>query len=100
MDFLILPDVDFKPAYWNRKNSYKRLRSDRNYPFKKRKFFDCISVSNSDEGISSECVSDAPEKGIIGDDFGSHPKTHEGFMHAFYLFGFWVSVLVIICTLC
>nr|ACH81293.1 putative double-strand telomere binding protein 2 [Carica papaya] len=70
-------NVDFKPAYWNRKNSYKRLRSDRNYPFKKRKFFDCISVSNSDEGISSECVSDAPEKGIIGDDFGSHPKTHE-----------------------
>ncbi|XP_059626594.1 telomere repeat-binding protein 5-like isoform X2 [Cornus florida] len=56
-----------KPAYRNRKNCYKRQRSQRDYPFKKRKLFDCSSVSNSDGGISSEGISSLPGKGFSGD---------------------------------
>ncbi|XP_073150186.1 telomere repeat-binding protein 2-like [Henckelia pumila] len=34
------------------KRSFKRQRSPRDYPFKKRKFYECSSMSNSDEGNS------------------------------------------------
>lgn len=42
------------------KRSLKRQRSPRDYPFKKRKFYKCSSMSNSDEGNS-------------GGALGSHP---------------------------
>ncbi|CAA3009631.1 telomere repeat-binding 5 [Olea europaea subsp. europaea] len=60
--------------YLNRNNSYKRKRSQRDYPFKKRKFFDCSSVSNSDEGISSDGISSVPEYGYGGGALGSGPS--------------------------
>ncbi|KAL0369992.1 UNVERIFIED_CONTAM: Telomere repeat-binding protein 5 [Sesamum angustifolium] len=41
--------------YLNRKN-FKRERSMRDYPFKKRKLYDCGSGSNSDEGIDSQGI--------------------------------------------
>ncbi|XP_073062132.1 telomere repeat-binding protein 5-like [Primulina eburnea] len=34
------------------KKSFKRQRSPRDYPFKKRKFYECSSMSNSDKGNS------------------------------------------------
>ncbi|KAL0390429.1 UNVERIFIED_CONTAM: Telomere repeat-binding protein 5 [Sesamum calycinum] len=42
--------------YLNRKNNFKRERSMRDYPFKKRKLYDCGSGSNSDEGIDSQGI--------------------------------------------
>ncbi|GKV32890.1 hypothetical protein SLEP1_g41456 [Rubroshorea leprosula] len=69
-------DEDLKPSYCNRNNCYKRLRSERNYPFKKRKFFQYASLPNSDGGISSEGIAHSPEKGINGDATGSCPKMH------------------------
>ncbi|KAE8666701.1 Telomere repeat-binding protein 5 [Hibiscus syriacus] len=51
-------DENLKSGYCNR-SAYKRLRSGRNYPFKKRKFFYCRSESNSDGGTSSEGISDS-----------------------------------------
>ncbi|KAK6935840.1 hypothetical protein RJ641_032870 [Dillenia turbinata] len=56
-----------KPAHCIRKSCYKRQRSQRNFPFKKRKFSDHSSVSSSDGGISSEGISSSPKKGIIGE---------------------------------
>ncbi|KAL0418100.1 UNVERIFIED_CONTAM: Telomere repeat-binding protein 5 [Sesamum radiatum] len=42
--------------YLNRKTNFKRERSMRDYPFKKRKLYDCGSGSNSDEGIDSQGI--------------------------------------------
>ncbi|CAL2263986.1 unnamed protein product [Prunus armeniaca] len=58
---------DQKPNYHNRKNCYKRQRSQMNIPFKKRKLFDRSAVLNIDEGISREGFFDSRGKGITGD---------------------------------
>ncbi|CAN6695985.1 unnamed protein product [Malus baccata var. baccata] len=55
---------DMKPNYHNRKNCYKRQRSQMNMPFKKRRLFDHSTVPNPDEGISREGFFDLREKGI------------------------------------
>ncbi|XVE59268.1 hypothetical protein DITRI_Ditri05aG0032400 [Diplodiscus trichospermus] len=54
-------DENLKSGYCDR-SAYKRLRSERNYPFKKRKFLHYRSVSNSDGGTSIDGISDSPEK--------------------------------------
>ncbi|XWS53118.1 hypothetical protein CRYUN_Cryun11dG0130200 [Craigia yunnanensis] len=66
-------DENLKSAYCDR-SAYKRLRSERNYPFKKRKFLHCSSMSNSDGGISSEGISDSPKKSINGNASRVYPK--------------------------
>ncbi|KAE8727997.1 Telomere repeat-binding protein 5 [Hibiscus syriacus] len=66
-------DENLKSAYCDR-SSYRRLRSERNYPFKKRKFLHYSSVSNSDGGISSEGISNSPEQSINGNDSVVYPK--------------------------
>ncbi|GMJ10800.1 TRF-like 2 [Hibiscus trionum] len=66
-------DENLKSAYCDR-SAYKRLRSERNYPFKKRKFLHYSSVSNSDGGISSEGISSSPEQSINGNASGVYPK--------------------------
>ncbi|KDP42252.1 hypothetical protein JCGZ_02982 [Jatropha curcas] len=67
---------DSKPLYHKRKNYYKYQRSERLYPFKKRKHFGYGSQSNSEEGISSEFVSNSPQKGSARDAVGSYLKMH------------------------
>ncbi|KAF5751440.1 telomere repeat-binding protein 2 isoform X2 [Tripterygium wilfordii] len=69
-------DKDMKPFFRYRKESYKRQRSERIYPFKKRKHFDCSSASNSDGGICSEFLSDSPEHENNVDVSGSYLKMH------------------------
>ncbi|KAJ7980839.1 Telomere repeat-binding protein [Quillaja saponaria] len=69
-------DGDLKPIYRNRKNSYKRLRSQMNVPFKKRKLFYGNYVSNSDGCIRSDGISCSAEKGSNGDASGSSAKIH------------------------
>ncbi|KAI3450375.1 hypothetical protein Pfo_007040 [Paulownia fortunei] len=59
--------------YLDRKNSFKRQRSLRDYPFKKRKLYDCSSVSNSDEGISNDGICGVPENGTNRDGLASGP---------------------------
>ncbi|MBA0609345.1 hypothetical protein Godav_021412, partial [Gossypium davidsonii] len=66
-------DENLKSAYCDR-SAYKRIRSERNYPFKKRKFLHYSSVSNSDGGISSEGISGSPEQSINGNASGVYPK--------------------------
>ncbi|XVF05499.1 hypothetical protein REPUB_Repub05bG0177500 [Reevesia pubescens] len=68
-------DENLKSDYCNR-SAYKRLRSERNYPFKKRKFLHYSSVSNSDGGTHSEGISDSPEKSINGNASSVYPKMH------------------------
>ncbi|XWS74126.1 hypothetical protein CRYUN_Cryun02cG0188600 [Craigia yunnanensis] len=68
-------DEKLKSGYCDR-SAYKRLRSERNYPFKKRKFLHCSSVSNSDGGISSEGIFYSPEKSINGNASSVYPKMH------------------------
>lgn len=60
-----------KPIYRKRKNYYKYQRSERIYPFKKRKHFGYSSPSNSDGGISCEFISDSPLKGNDGNVSGT-----------------------------
>ncbi|GAV78278.1 hypothetical protein CFOL_v3_21746 [Cephalotus follicularis] len=69
-------DADFENVYHSRKNCYKHQRSQRNFPIKKRKFYECSSELNSDEGISSEGISGSPERGMKGDAYSCCPKMH------------------------
>lgn len=64
--------------YLNRKNCFKHQRSLRDYPFKKRKLFDCGSVSNSDEGNSSDGLCTLPGNGTNGDGLSSGPTLPGG----------------------
>lgn len=64
--------------YLNRKNGFKRQRSLRDYPFKKRKLYDCSSVSNSDESVSGDGICRASENGINGDGLGFGPTLPGG----------------------
>ncbi|XP_022755781.1 telomere repeat-binding protein 5-like isoform X2 [Durio zibethinus] len=68
-------DENSKSGYYGR-STYKCLRSERNYPFKKRKFLHYSSVSNSDGGTSNEGISDSPEKSINGNTASVYPKMH------------------------
>ncbi|CAK9139491.1 unnamed protein product [Ilex paraguariensis] len=59
-------DTETKAVY-HRKKSHKQQRSQRDYPFKKRKLYFCSSVSNSDGEISSDGIASSPGKGSNGD---------------------------------
>ncbi|XP_058199530.1 telomere repeat-binding protein 5-like [Rhododendron vialii] len=71
--------AETKPAYHNRKNCYKRKRSLRDYPLKKRILYDGRSLSNSDGGITSEGISSSPRKGFSCDASGSGATLHGAF---------------------
>ncbi|TYJ33381.1 hypothetical protein E1A91_A05G100100v1 [Gossypium mustelinum] len=68
-------DENLKSGYCNR-STYKRLRSGRNFPFKKRKFLHYTSESNSDGGTISEGIFDLPEKNINGKASILYSKMH------------------------
>lgn len=59
--------------YLSRKNGFKRQRSLRDYPFKKRKLYDCSSVSNSDESITGDGMFRVSKNGANEDGLGSVP---------------------------
>lgn len=69
-------DVEAKPLFGKRKASYGFETSPDNTLVKRRKFFDRVSGVTSDEGFSSESVSNSPEKGIDGDNPSSSAKLH------------------------
>ncbi|XP_027342541.1 telomere repeat-binding protein 2-like [Abrus precatorius] len=54
-------DGNLKPVYSSRKNYYKRQRSQMNIPFKKRKLFNCSSVTNSNGYFRSGGTYYSPE---------------------------------------
>ncbi|KAK7261488.1 hypothetical protein RIF29_27801 [Crotalaria pallida] len=69
-------DGNLKPVYSGMKNCYKLIRSESNIPFKKRKLFNCSSVSNSDGFIRSggTCYSHANVKNR---GVSSFPRMHK-----------------------
>ncbi|XP_077215240.1 telomere repeat-binding protein 3-like isoform X2 [Tasmannia lanceolata] len=60
-------DLELKPIFCSRKMCYTRRRTQRCSPFKRRKLFEPRSLSNSDGAISSDDVSNSPEKGVSGE---------------------------------
>lgn len=85
---ILCPDLETKPVYHNRKICYKRKRSLRDYPFKKRILLDGRSLSNSDGGITSEGISGSPRKGFSCDASGSGVTLHGGLFPSFHVFYF------------
>ncbi|XP_058109614.1 telomere repeat-binding protein 2-like [Magnolia sinica] len=69
-------DSDTKPVFRSRKTCYTRQRTQRCNPFKRRRLFESRSMSTSDGGISSEGISNSPEKIINGEVTGSSPTMH------------------------
>ncbi|GFZ18030.1 TRF-like 2 [Actinidia rufa] len=72
-------DSETKPVYHNRKTCYKRQRSQRDYPIKKRILYDRVSVSNFDGGVSHEDISSSPRKGSSFGASGSAAMVHGAF---------------------
>lgn len=75
---MFFPDAETKTVYRNRNNCYKRQRSLRDYPFKKRKLFDHGLEFNSDDGISSDALYSSPVKGTSVDVSGLGATAHGG----------------------
>ncbi|XAR60605.1 hypothetical protein NMG60_11034044 [Bertholletia excelsa] len=69
-------DSEIKPVCHNRNNYYKRQRSQRDYPFKKRKLYDSSSVSNSDGGINGEGIAKYSGKRVSCNVSSSAAKLH------------------------
>ncbi|XP_057480798.1 telomere repeat-binding protein 5-like [Actinidia eriantha] len=72
-------DSETKPVYHNRKTCYKRQRSQRDYPIKKRILYDRVSLSNFDGGVSHEDISSSPRKGFSFGASGSAAMVHGAF---------------------
>ena len=83
---ILYPDSETKPVYHNRKTCYKRQRSQRDYPIKKRILYDRVSVSNFDGGVSHENISSSPRKGFRFGASGSATMVHGGLFPSFPFF--------------
>ncbi|KAL9305332.1 Telomere repeat-binding protein 5 [Arabidopsis thaliana] len=55
-------DLDLKSDYYSKKHCLKSLRSERNYPIKKRRYFDGYTASQSEETNKNEGQSGSPRK--------------------------------------
>ncbi|KAM3374032.1 telomere repeat-binding protein 5 isoform X1 [Capsicum galapagoense] len=53
-------------VYYNRNIDYKHQRSQRDFPFKKRKVFKCGSLSNSDKEMSTDGICSSPTDDLHG----------------------------------
>ncbi|XP_044505405.1 telomere repeat-binding protein 5-like [Mangifera indica] len=68
---------ELRTVYRNRNISYGSVRSEKNYPIKKRRIFNYSSVSNFNGGISGEDICVSPKRVINGDVSGLCSKIHE-----------------------
>ncbi|KAE9615048.1 putative transcription factor MYB-HB-like family [Lupinus albus] len=69
-------DGGVKPLYRKRKTCYSFERSRHSSLFKRRKFFGRSIVITSDGGVSSDSVSNSPNKGMDGDNSNSSAKLY------------------------
>ncbi|XP_056165285.1 telomere repeat-binding protein 5-like isoform X2 [Syzygium oleosum] len=76
--------LNFKADYKDKSSYYKRQRSQRNYPFKKRKFFDIDFESYSDKEISSKAAVYPPENHTDGDVSAKWPSPPVSGQHLSY----------------
>ena len=76
--FHIFLDGGIKPLHRKRKTYYNYDRCQYDTLYKKRKFFDHSSIVTSDGGISSESVSNSPEKVMNGDKSSSVAMSQGG----------------------
>ncbi|XP_030537547.1 telomere repeat-binding protein 5 isoform X1 [Rhodamnia argentea] len=76
--------VNFKADYKDKSSYYKRQRSQRNYPFKKRKFFDIDFESYSDKEISSNAAVYPSENHTDGDVSAKRPSPPASGQHLSY----------------
>lgn len=88
----MLSDGELRTVYRNRNSCYKSIRSERNYPIKKRRLFNYSSVSNYDGGISGEDICVSPKRVMNGDVSGLCSKMHGGIFtcvlfRVFFVFG-------------
>ncbi|XP_004241221.1 telomere repeat-binding protein 5 isoform X4 [Solanum lycopersicum] len=70
-------------VYYNRnigykRDGYKHQRSQRDFPFKKRKVFKCGSFSNSDGEMSTDGISSSPTNDLHGNASGSSKASSGG----------------------
>ncbi|EOA36507.1 hypothetical protein CARUB_v10011259mg [Capsella rubella] len=55
-------DLDMKHDYYSKKHCLKSLRSERNFPIKKRRYFDGYTASQSEETAKTDGLSGSPRK--------------------------------------
>ncbi|XP_044482755.1 telomere repeat-binding protein 5-like isoform X2 [Mangifera indica] len=70
-------DGELRSVYRSRNSCYKSIRSERNYPIKKRRLFNYSSESNYDGGISGEGICVSPKRVMNEDVSGLCSKMHE-----------------------
>ena len=72
------PGLDTRYAYHNRVKDYKRQRSFRDHPIKKRKLYDHTFTTNAYERVNKNDASFSPGKSYGGNASGSVATMHEG----------------------
>ncbi|XP_024975245.1 telomere repeat-binding protein 5-like [Cynara cardunculus var. scolymus] len=71
-------DEELKAVYCNRKTCYKRQRSLKDYPFKKRRLYELDNFSNSDDVVNSEERYSPPQKDSTENGTGLGVKSEGG----------------------
>lgn len=76
---MILSDMERKPAFYGKEScySYRRQRTQRCSPFKRRKLFKRSLISTSGRGVSGE-GDNSPEKNSNGEVVGLGATLHGG----------------------
>ncbi|XP_063943370.1 telomere repeat-binding protein 5 isoform X2 [Daucus carota subsp. sativus] len=69
--------LETKPVYQNKANGYKRQRSLRDYPIKKRRLYGHSFETNAYEMVNNNDTSFSPGKGYSENASGSVPTMHE-----------------------
>ncbi|XP_076892337.1 telomere repeat-binding protein 5-like [Bidens hawaiensis] len=65
-------------VYSNKKTCFKRQRSMKDYPFKKRRLYELDNFSNNDDVVDSEAKPSPPRKDPIDNGFSSGVKSEGG----------------------
>jgi hypothetical protein len=74
MAFDMFPDWKTKPPFCNGRTSYSCQRSQKIFPFKKRKFFDQSTLPTSDGAFHCEDIFNSSNKRTNGNDMVSGAK--------------------------
>lgn len=73
---LMLSDGKIRQVYCNARTCYAYQRSQKIYPFKKRKFFYQQPLTSSDRGFDCESICSSPEKAVDGDNCCAGSRMH------------------------
>lgn len=72
----MLSDGKIRQVYRHGRNCYTHQRSQKIYPFKKRKFFNRMPLATPDRGFNCESIFNSPDKRVNSDNYCAGSMMH------------------------